>query len=129
MCRPSGTSTANCMGVTMNVEAGFPSTVTRQRGCQFVLAMTAPARLICTSASKCPAGGSASLSRILPGAPDPATSVVLASPECPSSDISLRSKPCNATLAEKGLAMMTRKDIVAVIPTEEELGAKQGRGG
>ncbi len=35
----------------------------------------------------------------------------------------------NATLAEKGLAMMTRKDIVAVIPTDEELGAKQGRGG
>ena len=35
----------------------------------------------------------------------------------------------NATLAEKGLAMMTRKDIVAAIPTDEELGAKQGRGG
>lgn len=35
----------------------------------------------------------------------------------------------NATLAEKGLAMMTRKDVVAVIPTDEELGAKQGRGG
>lgn len=37
----------------------------------------------------------------------------------------------NATLAEKGLAMMKCKDIdiVAAIPTDEELGAKQGRGG
>jgi len=35
----------------------------------------------------------------------------------------------NATLDEKGLAMMTHKDLVAAIPTDEELGTKQGRGG
>ena len=35
----------------------------------------------------------------------------------------------NATLAEKGLALMTRDDLVAAIPTDEQLGSQQGRGG
>lgn len=34
----------------------------------------------------------------------------------------------NATLDKQGLAMMTRDDLVAVIPTDEELGSKQGGG-
>lgn len=35
----------------------------------------------------------------------------------------------NATMREKGLEMMTRSDLVAAIPTDEELGDRQGRGG
>lgn len=35
----------------------------------------------------------------------------------------------NATLREKGLEMMTRPDLVAAIPTDEELGKRQGAGG
>ncbi len=35
----------------------------------------------------------------------------------------------NATLAQRGLALMTRDDLVAAIPTDEQLGARQGRGG
>ncbi|WP_294252714.1 MBL fold metallo-hydrolase [uncultured Sphingomonas sp.] len=35
----------------------------------------------------------------------------------------------NATLDEKGLAMMTRDDLVAAVPTDEELGKKQGASG
>lgn len=35
----------------------------------------------------------------------------------------------NATLDEQGLAMMTRDDLVAAIPTDEAFGKKQGRGG
>jgi hypothetical protein len=35
----------------------------------------------------------------------------------------------NATLADKGLALMTREDLVAAIPTDEELGSRQGRKG
>jgi hypothetical protein len=34
----------------------------------------------------------------------------------------------NATLDKQGLAMMTRDDLVAAIPTDEELGKKQGGG-
>lgn len=34
----------------------------------------------------------------------------------------------NATLDAKGLAMMTRDDLVAAIPTDEEFGAQQGGG-
>lgn len=35
----------------------------------------------------------------------------------------------NATARERGLAMMTRPDLVAAIPTDEELGRRQGAGG
>jgi hypothetical protein len=35
----------------------------------------------------------------------------------------------NATLDEKGLAMMTRDDLVAAVPTDEEFGKKQGGSG
>ncbi len=35
----------------------------------------------------------------------------------------------NATLDALGLALMTREDLVAAIPTDEELGARQGRKG
>lgn len=35
----------------------------------------------------------------------------------------------NATLATNGLALMLRDDLIAMIPTDEELGARQGRGG
>lgn len=35
----------------------------------------------------------------------------------------------NATLDKKGLALMTHPELVAAIPTDEELGRKQGRGG
>ncbi|SFK42056.1 hypothetical protein SAMN03159338_4171 [Sphingomonas sp. NFR04] len=35
----------------------------------------------------------------------------------------------NATLDEKGLAMMTRDDLVAAVPTDEEFGKKQGSSG
>lgn len=35
----------------------------------------------------------------------------------------------NATLDKEGLALMTHPDLVAAIPTDEELGARQGRGG
>lgn len=35
----------------------------------------------------------------------------------------------NATLDEKGLAMMRRDDLVAIIPTDESVGNKQGRSG
>ncbi|RSV41201.1 MBL fold metallo-hydrolase [Sphingomonas sp. ABOLE] len=35
----------------------------------------------------------------------------------------------NATLDEKGLAMMTRDDLVAAVPTDEEFGKRQGSSG